>query len=123
MKENNMNDMNDIVIAAKEYQSKLQDKINKHHYGLFFNINTDQVLLSKGKKFIKVGMARQGERMGSSYAFIALEDSQTKTLGIVKKGDLLKAASFNSPAKNARGNILTDMNTALNNSGPYGIET
>jgi hypothetical protein len=56
--------------------------------------------------------------IGSVYCFIAMKDSNTKGLGIVKEGDILKPAGYNKPAKHARGNIWTDL-TKLT---PYGVE-
>ena len=50
-----------------------------------------------GKNYIKV------IREGSVHSFIVLEDNKQ-----FKQGDILKAASWNAPAKNkARGNIIT----------------
>jgi len=42
----------------------------------------------------------------SVYCFIAIGDSNTKSLGYIKMGDLLKPASWKTPAKHARGNIF-----------------
>jgi hypothetical protein len=43
---------------------------------------------------------------GSVYAFVAKVDNETKALGTVRAGDILKPASYAAPAKHARGNIL-----------------
>ena len=60
-----------------------------------------QVTFEQGRKFIRVVSINWGSR--SAHTFIALEDD-----GKFKRGDILKAASWASPAKNfARGNILT----------------
>lgn len=42
----------------------------------------------------------------SVYAFIALQDNQTKALGSVKAGDIHKAATYKAPAKIARGSVF-----------------
>ena len=42
----------------------------------------------------------------AAHCFVAKTDSNTKTLGKIKKGDLLKPASFAQPAKHARGNLF-----------------
>jgi len=47
-------------------------------------------------------------RGGSSYAFIAVQDNETKSLGKVKMGDIHKCAGFATPAKTARGNVFQD---------------
>ena len=63
--------------------------------------------------FLQVQEDRGGEYVpGSSYAFIAKEDGETKTLGAVKAGDILKAATFKAPAKGIRGNVFSATNGA-----------
>jgi hypothetical protein len=57
---------------------------------------------------------------GSAYAFIALVDNDTKALGHVRRGDVMKSASWKVPAKHARGNIF-DADNGLNCTGEYGI--
>lgn len=58
-----------------------------------------------GKKYLKVVVSRPGSR--SVHSFIVTEDDKQ-----FKKGDILKAASWNAPAKNkARGNILGEYRT------------
>lgn len=44
----------------------------------------------------------------SVYAFICLKDNTTKALGTVRTGDIHKAATYNSPAKTARGNVFSE---------------
>lgn len=64
--------------------------------------------------------SRNGEYVaGSVYAFIALADNETKSLGKVVAGDIHKAASYKAPAKRARGNVFSpDFRKALT---PYGV--
>ena len=63
--------------------------------------------LHTGKKYIRV------VKENGVFCFIVREDS-----GKFKKGDILKAAGYNAPAKNsARGNILTG-NYAIQWTGP-----
>ncbi len=64
---------------------------------------------SVGRKFIKLSDG------SGVWGFISRVDGTLKGSPI-KKGDLLKAASFNSPAKHSRGNIVDG--TA--SYGPYG---
>jgi hypothetical protein len=42
----------------------------------------------------------------SAYAFVALQDGQTKTLGVIKAGDIHKPATWKAPAKHKRGNVF-----------------
>lgn len=116
-----------MIEVIEQYVNKLQEKIDKHHKQQGFTIENDKVMFNLGGKFAKIGMASRididdKKRMGSAYAFIALEDGETKGLGKIKKGDLFKPASFNSPAKHARGNIIDDMIKAIEVSGVYGVE-
>ena len=62
-------------------------------------------MIKEGQKYIKIGRVSdhtQG-RMGQVWGFVVNTDTDSK----FKKGDLLKAAGFNAPARNAaRGNVL-----------------
>lgn len=50
---------------------------------------------------------RNGKPCDSSvYCFICLQDGQTKALGILKAGDIHKAAGWKAPAKHARGSVF-----------------
>lgn len=44
-------------------------------------------------------------RFSGVFCFIALCDHETASLGKVKQGDVMKAATWKAPAKHARGNI------------------
>lgn len=57
-------------------------------------------------KWVRVVEERSGN--SSVYAFICLKDGQTKALGMLKAGDIHKAATFKAPAKHARGNVFQD---------------
>ena len=71
-----------------------------------------RVILSvkPGQKMVKVISAWENKSHCSVWGFVAMVDNTTKSLGIVKAGDVMKAASFNVPAKHARGNILDSTN-------------
>ena len=57
---------------------------------------------------------------GSVYAFVALQDGYTKSLGLIRVGDIHKPASFKTPAKHARGNVFEqDFAKYLTEHGPY----
>lgn len=49
------------------------------------------------------------KRSHGVYCFIAHKAANTKAIGPVKEGDILKAATYKAPAKHARGNIYTDL--------------
>lgn len=58
----------------------------------------------EGSKFIRVWQYTGSQRL--CWAFVAREDTTSKALGSVKRGDILKPATWKAPAKHARGNIF-----------------
>ena len=56
-----------------------------------------------GRKYVKIIMSRANGTAESSHSWVVIGDQ-----GKFKHGDILKSASWKSPAKNfARGNVLT----------------
>ena len=66
--------------------------------------------VSKGKKYMKI------IDEGSVWGFVSMWEGVYKG-SLICKGDLLKAASWNSPAKHSRGNIF-DGSYSWNFFGP-----
>ncbi len=58
--------------------------------------------------FTKMKNDPHGCQQRHAYCFIARCDTESKALGKVKAGDVLKCASWKAPAKHARGNIFAD---------------
>lgn len=73
---------------------------------------------SVGKNLIKV--SRTSYSQTSVYCFIAHRDYSTKGLGQVKAGQVFKAASWNAPAKHARGDLF-DRSTWDKCFGEFGV--
>jgi len=71
----------------------------KNHQTVYITLVTEP-----GKKYIRIVQQCFGQR--SCWAFVALEDGQTRGMGVVKKGDIFKPAGWTTPAKTARGNIF-----------------
>jgi hypothetical protein len=65
-------------------------------------------MYTTGGKYYKICLTRDGKNPLSVYAFV---DKKT--------GELFKPASFNAPAKHARGNINDASGLAA--CGPYGV--
>ena len=66
----------------------------------------DNLEVKEGNKYIKIVSKQYGV-----WGFIVNTDKDKK----FKKGDILKAAGYNAPARNqARGNILTGYDTTYN---------
>ena len=64
----------------------------------------DKFIVKIGKKYIKIGRKSDyNNKMGQVWAFVVNTDDDK----LFKRGDVLKAAGFNAPARNApRGNVL-----------------
>jgi hypothetical protein len=58
-----------------------------------------------GASYVRIIMTTLGTSR-SCWAFVALKDGNTKGMGSFKRGDILKAASWQAPAKHARGNVF-----------------
>jgi hypothetical protein len=87
-----------IVEDIKSDINKFLDKLNKQFPEQEYTTDF------KGGKYARiVQQNRKYSGNRSAWGFVAMEDNPSKGF---KKGDLLKAAGFNTPAKGARGNIL-----------------
>lgn len=53
------------------------------------------------------------------YAFVCLQDYSTKTLGVLKAGDIHRPASYRIPARHARGTVFDEKTWDC--VGPYGV--
>ena len=75
----------------------------------------DKFMIKFGKKYIKIGRKSDyNNKMGQVWAFVVNTDDDK----LFKRGDVLKAAGFNAPARNApRGNVL-DGGFNINWTGP-----
>lgn len=88
--------LNQLLEAIKADYARWNTNSSMELKEEFINNFNARVRFTEGKKYIKV---IQGT---SVWGFIVKEDS-----GKFRKGDILKAAGWNSPAMNqARGNIL-----------------
>ena len=64
----------------------------------------DKFIVKVGKKYIKIGRkSNYNDKMGQVWAFVVNTDDDK----LFQRGDILKAAGWNAPARNApRGNVL-----------------
>jgi len=89
--------------ALDGFVSGIQNMANEYHDKHLKNVPPGKFSYTTGKKYIKVidhSMGGKGQK--SVWGFINKEN-----------GDILKAANWNTPAKHARGNIMTDKNFGL----------
>ena len=57
----------------------------------------------------KEGKNHEGQKTDESiFAFIVRGDFYTRTLGVLKEGDILRPATYKAPAKHARGNVFSE---------------
>ena len=76
-----------------------------------FNVKRADITIKSGRKFVKI------IRDSSVWGFIVKEDGIHKGVP-VNRGDVLKAAGWNAPAKHTRGNIFDDNQDYFRWTGP-----
>ena len=96
-------------IVAK-FIDDVNQKRREYYQEVLPNLNYEDVAVEIGSKFIRIWTG------SSCWGFISRVDGQLKGAP-VKKGDLLKTASWKSPAKHARGNVV-DGNARYGVYGP-----
>ena len=115
-----------MTMIKKKFE-KIEDGINNmldaaaHDYeksGFKHRTSDDfrsKFMVKVGQKYIKIGRKSDyNGKMGQVWAFVVNTDNDKK----FKKGDVLKAAGFSAPARNApRGNVL-DGGFNINWTGP-----
>lgn len=94
-----------IAFVEKLQKAKEADFAKKHPL-----LDIPKYVCERGTKYIAIDVINNPNSTGyqgrSVFCFVAAEDSTTKSLGTVKKGDVMKAAGYKAPAKHARGNIF-----------------
>jgi len=110
-----MNMTNADLNAKIEEFVKAADEVSAAHWarqGFTFAkspLHRADYISSKWVRVVTLDVPHEGEpEVSSVYAFIALQDGHTKTLGTLKAGDIHKPAGFKAPAKHARGNVFND---------------
>ena len=96
---------------VEKFIEKVNSEIEEYYATHLSNLTPPKMEIKIGNKFIKLISNR------SVWGFISRYDGEYKGEPI-KKGDLLKAASYASPAKHSRGNIIDG--TAR--YGVYGVQ-
>lgn len=83
--------------AVKAWVAAVQDLFNKHYAYEYPNLPVPQLAysLNEGRRYLRIVIYRNGNP----------EDRSVHSFIDRKTGDVLKAASWQTPAKNPRGNI------------------
>ena len=84
--------------VVKKFIAEVNQSIREHYRTNLPNLTFEPVKVTIGTKFIAI------EHNGSRWGFISRFDGVFKGAPI-RKGDLLKAATWAQPAKHSRGNI------------------
>lgn len=101
--------------ACLVHWQKAWREILKAYYDTHFPIlDVPQLRVELLRKYAKAIVGT------SAAAFVAKEDGETKNLGLVRKGDVLKPASWKGPARHARGNLFDAWGGTLWLT-PYGV--
>lgn len=82
-----------------EFINGVNLRIDEYYKTSLPNLTPEYLVLEVGSKFLKLWKG------GCCWGFISRVDGDLKGAPI-KKGDLLKAASWKAPAKHSRGNII-----------------
>jgi hypothetical protein len=115
-----------VTLQTPEFQSWLkgaQELLDKHQQSFKFPFK-DHYFAEELGKFIRVWRRTETDEAtdcrGSCMCFVAMQDNETKALGAVRAGDVLKPASWKAPTRHARGNIFDTSNglASMNHNGP-----
>ena len=108
---------NPMVGDFDKAMDRLLDNIHKDYQGWSGRIEYSSgaekadITIKPGRKFIKI------IRENSVWGFVAKDDGMHKGVPM-KMGDVLKAASWNAPAKHTRGNIFDNNQDYFRWTGP-----
>ena len=97
-----------ITLKSLLTEGKLNEDIKRDIDKFIAKLNKqfpdqEYTVSSVGGKYVRITHKNRKGGQESAWGFIALVDNPSKGF---QKGDLLKAAGYNTPDKNARGNIL-----------------
>jgi len=107
-----VNSPKDINKAVDMLVKGVQKKIDADYSKNYSNLKPPKLLVKKGKRYIKI-IRKEVTGSGTSvFAFIDAKEGPTF-------GDILKPASWNAPAKHARGSVF-DGSWGVNSVGVYG---
>jgi len=108
----------ELEIAINDFVANLQSKMNEYYDKHLSSLNKPKIDIEYKEKWCKI--VKSDCSSSSVYAWIALQNFETKELGPVVAGDIHKPASWKKPAKHARGTVLNEATWQC--AGPYAIE-
>jgi hypothetical protein len=93
------------VSTIEEFVELLQSQMNEYYSTVFPTLEVPKIRVKTGIYFHKILRVDAGGSSIGVWGFISRYSRKHKGVDI-KRGDLLKAASFNSPAARSRGNVI-----------------
>ena len=89
---------------AEDYQRSWQGRAEEKHIAGMIEEFSVSLTIEIGKRYVKIISGRQSGR--SVHSFVVLSDEDA---GGFRRGDILKAASWQAPARNfRRGNVFEE---------------
>lgn len=103
-----------LEVKLTEYVNHLQEAVEKHYEEAGYRMTPPTFDIDFGKKYAKIV---RRDNQTSVHSFVVMSDKDKK----FPQGSILKASSFNAPARNfPRGNVLKDGGESLK-SFIYGL--
>lgn len=99
----------ELDAKVAEYMAGAQAKINQKFASNYPNLTPPTLVAQPGKRYVKIINQEQGNN-SSVFAFLDTTN-----------GDILKPATWKTPAKHARGNLF-DVDSGLSRTTSYGPE-
>jgi hypothetical protein len=109
--------MNDLTTKINEFVDYLRVLFTDHHTAGKHVGDPPKVEVTFSDRWAKI--AKRDGSSCSVYAFICLREGETKTLGLLRPGDIHFPASWKMPAKHARGSVFRKESWTC--AGPYSI--
>jgi hypothetical protein len=97
----------------EEFAGRVQGIVDRHYAESFVNLPVPTITVKFGRKYAKLIREDSTGALGRTQKFVYGFVS-------VDTGDIYKAATWNAPAKHARGSIFND-DGGMNACTPYGI--
>ena len=109
----------DFTTALSTFLARWQERMNEHYRLNLPNLTAPKMEVMKGRKFARIIASENGGQSRRSMGFVALVEGYLQGVP-VRKGDILKSATWNAPAKHTRGTIFASDN-GMSAVSVYGV--
>ena len=76
---------------------------------------------SYGSRWLRICAANAHKKETGVLAYLALSDGETKALGTIRRGDVMKSNGYRGPMKRVRGNIFDEWHGVRGSDGTMPI--